>query len=157
MRRPVVTLTTHELMRAVIIGVQRNVSAIERNATPSHGRDKALAAWNENIEGAAGELAVAKYFGVADEWNGNFGDFQAADVRDLEVRTTSWQTGRLIIHPSDPGARRFLLVVGTAPTFKLVGWMMGATAKREEWWVELQSGRPAYGVPQSALYELPER
>lgn len=155
MRRPQITLTIEELHRAIAVGVQRNVSAMQRNASPSHNRDKARPAWDENIEGAAGELAVAKYFGC--RWDGNFGNFKAADVHNIEVRTTAWPNGKLIVHPSDPDDRRFILATGIAPRFTLVGWMTGRQAKQKRWWGELTKGRPAFNVPQAELKELPAR
>ena len=73
----------------------------------------------------------------------------------IEVRMTihDGPNTSLIVHDTDPDDAPFVLVTPTDDplTFTLVGWITGRDAKRAEWWRELQPGRPAFCVPQSAL------
>ena len=59
----------------------------------------------------------------------------------------------LIIRDHDDPSSRFILVVGTAPVYRIVGSILGAYAKAQDGWRRDPGGRgkPCWFVPQSAL------
>jgi hypothetical protein len=108
-----------------------------------------------DFQGCLGELAVARWLNV--EWVGFSRAFKSLkyDAGQTQVRTTDHPNGRLLIHPTDPDDQPFILVkTNNLPEVNLVGWILGKNAKRKEWWMELQKGRPCYVVPNSELKEM---
>jgi hypothetical protein len=97
-------------------------------------------------------MAFAKWAGMY--WAGNLGNLGADDVGAVQVRTRSRHDYDLILHPSDPDERAFVLVTGVAPEFHIVGWIWGREGKRPEYWDDPARGRPAFFVPQRALYPM---
>lgn len=142
-------LTWHEVSLAAIAGCQRNVQGMARGRPLAFGADPE-AAWSIHIEGACAELAVAK--ATNSYWEPVWAqtDDQRDDIEGWQVRSTPRRSGCLLIHQTDPDEARFVLVVGTAPTFRIAGWIVGREAKRLEFW-RTDTGRPAFFVPQSAL------
>lgn len=144
-----VTLTWSEAMQAALVGVMRQIQNLKAARRDSYGADvMTLDGWGIHIEGAGGEMAVAK---VRDRFWGGVGVFRGADVAGLQVRTGARPTHRLIIHPEDLDAAVFVLVTGRLPTYTVKGWILGADAKRPEWWEDPTGSRPAFFVPQAAL------
>jgi len=143
-----ITLTQYELFQAGMVALQRNVENIFAGREHAHGFGGSNG-WTNHIEGAAGELAFAKWSNKF--WSGNVGDLTANDVGKVEVRTASDHNRRLIIHKKDPDDRRFVLVTGIAPTFRIRGWIWGEDAKQEQYWQDPVGGRPAYFIPHNQL------
>jgi hypothetical protein len=155
---PCVHLDAAELLQAAVGGALRRVSAIQMGRQPKNGAPTDN--WTMDIEGAAAELAVAKYLGAY--WkpitlNGDIkrmhARLDAADIgRRIQVRST-WRTdGHLIVKKDDPDYHVFFLAIGAAPDFRIAGWIMGCDSKRAEWWRAADPQRPpAYFVPQGAL------
>lgn len=142
-------LTWYEVELAALVGTKRQLQNLMKNRADKHGapRDKG---WQVHIEGACGEMAVAKW--RRHYWSGNLGDLKADDVGRLQVRTAMEHNYRLIVHDDDADDRAFILVTGMAPRFVIRGWIWGRHAKRQEWWADPTKGnRAAYFVPQSAL------
>lgn len=113
--------------------------------------------WTEAVEGACGEMALAKLLGVF--WSGAVGNLDAADVGHLQVRTTALPKGSLILHPTDADDEIFILMIGTAPAFQAVGWCFGREGKQQRFWHDpTGKGRWAFFVPQRLLrpFPLPE-
>jgi hypothetical protein len=149
-----VDLTPVELELAAFIASKRQTENLFKRRPDAHGAPRE-GGWQLHVEGAAGELAVAKW---ADKfWSGNLGDLDADDVGRIQVRTRSRHDYDLIIHPSDPDNRAFVLVTGLAPHFVLRGWIWGAEGKRPEYWRDPAGGRPAFFVPQAALRPMERR
>jgi hypothetical protein len=150
-----VRLTYSELLQAAQVGVQRRVQNIKttRAERPTYGLGQD-GAWSCDVEGAAGEMAVAKWRGVY--WNGALGNLGADDVGELQVRTTTHPRGRLILHDRDNPEKVYVLVRGHAPSFELVGWIRGRDGMRREYWSDPANGRPAYFVPEEALHSMQE-
>jgi len=145
---PEITLTSAEVFHGAVTGVMRQVSNLRDGRQDRHGIAREQG-WQAHIEGALGELVVARYTNRF--WSGNLGKLRADDVGDLQVRTRSRHDYELILHPTDPDDRAFVLVTGTAPTYRLIGWIRGREGKRQEWWKDPAGGRAAYFVPQRAL------
>ena len=142
-----IELTSSEIMGAAITGVMRQTQNLKLGRKPAYGAGKDND-WQLNIEGALGEAALAKH--LDHYWLGT-GVLRSPDVGKVDVRTTTHPKGRLIIHKEDPDDRRFYLLIGCNGKYMLHGSIMGADAKRDEWWSDPNTGRPAYFVPQSAL------
>ena len=65
---------------------------------------------------------------------------------NVEVRHTTCTDGGLIIRPRDKSERLFVLVIGTAPSYRVIGWTRGDEARRDEYrWQDV------WRVPQSRL------
>jgi hypothetical protein len=143
-----VTLTWDEVETVAIVGVRRSIAARSKGWRQRFepGRPK-TSQWEWDIGGALGEYAVAKALGLP--WDERIGLPGPGDVGHLEVRTTRWRNGRLILHPEDQDKALFLLVVGEPPTFRLVGWIWARDGKRDDYWEEGKSGQAdAFFVPQ---------
>jgi len=69
-----------------------------------------------------------------------------------DVKSTKHESGRLLVTPDAEDDWKFVLVTGAMPTYKVIGWMWGRDAKREEWLTILDPRRPAcYAMPQDKL------
>lgn len=146
-----VRMTWSEVLSAVLVGVFRRLQDLKSGCQERYGCN-AGDGWQTNIEGAIGEAVVAK---LMDKWwSGSLGNWQAADVGNLQVRTTKHKDGRLIVHPKDKDNDVFILVVGEAPTYDVAGWIRGIDAKSEMHWQDPKGGRPAYFVPRDALQPM---
>jgi len=151
-----ITLTEFEMELAALVGTRRQIQNIFGGRKDAYGADYEDG-WTSHIEGAAGEIAVAKW---GDKfWNGNIGDLKADDVGSWQVRTTTWQNGCLILHPDkDADDKVFFLATGLAPTFFLRGWLRARDGKKEEYWSDPQRrNRWAFFVPQSKLRPMKRR
>src|SRR5688500_15662040 len=117
----IIRLSATELMLAAYIGSARNVQSTLRGSRPGHGVG-ANNSWTLNIEGAAGEMAVAKALGLY--WAPVVGDLLADDVGPYQVRTNgSRKHDDLALHPSDRDDRVFISVLSFMPEFRIIGWV----------------------------------
>lgn len=106
-----------------------------------------------HLQGALGEKAVAVALGM--RWTGSIGDLSAADVGVLQVRTTTHQNGRLILHPSDKDSDMFILAVLDGSAVDLAGWIMARDGKVDAYWCDpTGGGRHAFFVPRKALLTI---
>ena len=106
--------------------------------------------WQMGIEGALGELVIAKHFGIF--WGK--GSYGTDDVGPYEVRQTPLAHGKLIIHPGDKDDKRYYLVTGVLGTYYIRGYMYARDAKNPKYWSDPQgTNRPAFFVPQSDLID----
>ena len=130
----------------------RRLSAISHSKEVPYG-DPTGDLWGIDIESCAAEMLVGKYLNQF--WHQSIhvdGHRNPADVgASVEVRHTARTDGRLIVHSRDKDSSKFVLVVGSYPSFRIVGWITGAEAKREAFWWE-GARHPAYFVPQEALF-----
>lgn len=155
MSAPIVRLTREEVAYGALVGVHRQTSAIFRGAreTVSGVGENGLG-WTRHVEAALAELALAKFLdrfwdGAGDQ---RFRGSKLGDVGRFQARSTSERDGHLIVRPHDSDADVFVLIVGSAPSFTLVGWTFGRDAKRPEFRCDPGGrGAPCFFVPQSAL------
>lgn len=149
-----ISLTDFELAMAANAASLRNIAAIKRGYKSKMMQDKQ---WQAHIEGACGEVAVAKAMGKY--WGGSVNTFKSGgdiDSTGWEVRTRSSHDYDLIIREDDPDGRVFILVTGISPDYCVWGWIKSEDAKRNEW-VENYGGHgKAYFVPKSALKSMGE-
>jgi len=144
-----VTLTDYELAQAAQVGCLRHIADIRRNKKPSANPNE----WQIHIEGACGEMAVAKAAGLY--WGGSVNTFkQGGDILSTkwEVRTRSRHDYDLIIRDDDPDDRVYILVTGTSPTYSIHGWILAAEAKMMQGFrKDHGSYRPAFFIPKNKL------
>jgi hypothetical protein len=158
-----VRLNPHEFLYAAMVGVTRQIDNLRNRRQNRYGVDP-KDAWRVHIEGACGEMALAKQLHLY--WSGNLGNLLAADVAGLQVRTRlkpddDAPPGRtsLIVHPpkhedgrpGDDPSHRYVLLVGNAPAFEARGWCFGHEAQQDMYWKEYVLKRAAYFVPPEDL------
>jgi len=148
---PKVRLTKSAAFMAAQVGVMRRVSNRCKGLAGRYGADESIS-WNEDCEAGGGEKAVASYFGLYHD--GSLGNFKAADVGELQVRTRLKDWYDLIVHPEDKEEDIFILVTGLLPNYVLRGWLYGYEARQEEYWDDPAGGRPAFFVPQADLRDI---
>jgi len=149
-----IKLTRYDTFCAATVGAKRQAESLYKKLPDKHGFDGADG-WTIHIEGAAGELAVAKALNLF--WDGTVNTFKrGGDIGDkLQVRTRSKDYYDLLIRQNDKDEDIFVLVVGQIPNFKVVGWMRGVDAKQEKY-SQTYGNRPsAYFVPQKDLNSFP--
>ena len=152
-----ITLEYKEFRLAAEVGIQRQSEFIKDKQEPrpgTYGIKVDDAGWSQHIEGAAGEMALAKHLGMY--WNG-IPTEGGGDVGPYEVRTTPYPEGPLRLHKKDADDSKFVLVTGRALHFKLVGWIYARDGKKDEYWGNpWKNGRPAFWVPHSDLHPMSE-
>lgn len=146
-----VTLTPYEIDMAAAVGVRRMVSAVSKSLADKHGYSGD--GWGIHIEGAMGELAVAKALNLY--WDGSVDTFRRADISpNIHVKTRSNPDYDLIVRMSDPNEGVFVLVTGRCPVYEVRGWTTGKDAKRDEFLQTYGGREAAYFVPQARLNEM---
>jgi hypothetical protein len=144
-----VEVTKSEVMHAVWVGGARHAVAI------SQGRHNDIvqvdADWQCDIEGAIGELVVAKALGRF--WTPNIGgnDKADGDVAGYHVRACRRRDGSLIIRDADPDEAVFVLVTGEPFRLYIPGWLHAGSGKRPQYRRAPNGGPPAYFVPAGDL------
>lgn len=136
-----------EIELGAIAGVQRQVENLRKNRQPAYGADRKTD-WQKNIEGALGEMAVAKFLNLY--WGGK-GEFRGDDVGPYQIRTVGESNYRLILHKEDPDDKIFWLAIGRNGSYTIKGWLIAKDGKKKEYWTDPNTGRPAYFVPHDVL------
>jgi hypothetical protein len=143
--QPIILLTRAEIMEGALVGAMRRINGVMARRREVHfvnGREGD--GWTSDIEGALGEMALAKHLGRY--WSD--GSFRGGDVGDLQVRTTAHERGHLLLYPHDRDDSLFVLVVGKYGQYRIAGQILGAAGKQPEHW---QEEKATYFVPQSVL------
>jgi len=145
-----VSFTPDELRMWAHRGCDRRCSAIEKGRKGAHGfnRDDF---WQIDIEGLLAEAAVAKALGIYYAPVTGALDTSLGDVLPgVQVRSTKYLTGNLLMHDSDADDHKFILVVGGSGEYRLAGWILGKRGKLKKY-IKSNKGRSAYWVPQEDL------
>lgn len=149
-----VMLTPSEIMSGAIVGVMRQVQNINKGRVPAHGSGNEND-WQLHIEGALGEMAVAKALGIY--WSGSLGNLSHPDVGLLQVRTRSKHGWSLILHKEDNDDDIFVLAAGVNGSYTLDGWIYARDGKVEKNWKDLsKKNRWAYFVDKKELNDISE-
>ena len=144
-----IRLTEVEMEMAAFIGAKRRAESRAKDRKQGPGYDEA-AAWRNDIEGAAAELAYCKAVGIY--WPGSVNSFKGPDCgKKTQIRQTHHLNGSLIVRNKDNPDHFYVLVVGTCPYFKVVGWIRGFDAKKNEFVRCPGDMNPAYFIPQKHL------
>lgn len=143
-------LSKTELGTGAICGMRRQIESVLKGRKDRDGLDPEEG-WTVHIEGALGELVVAKFLNIY--WDFSVNRFQGPDLgKNYQVKTRAKNHYDLLVRPHDNDNDIYILVVGMAPEYRVVGWYYGRDAKKEEWLKKVRPDRPAaYYVPQSFL------
>jgi hypothetical protein len=134
---------------AAAVGLRRQLAAMRDGRQDRHGLDPEQG-WRVHIEGACGELAVAKFLGRY--WDGSVDTFRSIpDLGQAEIRTRSKHSYELLIRKDDDPTKVYIHVTGRAPHFRVRGWLRGWDAQREEWWQNHGGREYAWFVPCDVL------
>ena len=144
-----VDLTAMEMYQAGLVGLARRIDSMRRNLSNTTG---VVNSWNIDIEGALGEMALAKalnmYAGLP------INNYKEADIGPYHVRTTEYDDGCLILRKEDKLDCRYVLITGKNGKYMVRGQIEGYAGTNPAYWRD-PNGRPgAYFVPQSALQGL---
>jgi hypothetical protein len=147
-------LTPLEAQLAVAVGTCRQEESVRAGLKDRHGFD-GKRGLELHIEGAGGEIAFAKAFGLYPGFTVN--TFKAADVgANVQVRTRSERRYGLIVRAEDLDTDVFVHVIGILPAYSIMGWMYGAEAKKPGYLATHGERPPAYFVPSEELRDLGE-
>lgn len=148
-----VTLTGFELSLAAPVGVRRHIDCLVNGRRQAAAAVDPVGNWQQEVEGACGELAVAKVLGRY--WSGSVNTFKmGGDVGDVQVRTRSRHEYDLIVRDRDRDADWFVLVTGTAPRYRVHGYIQGEAAKQPHYRKNFGGHGEAFFVPQADLTPL---
>lgn len=148
----IVALTPREVAIAQVVGEHRQAEAAGWSAQFGDGSST-----GRHVEGAIGELAVAKALGIY--WTG-LEQLAPADVGDYHVRFSRNEHSPLYVRPREnpEPERRYVLVTGyfgtTGGECRIVGGTTAEIAMRREPRDPGERGCPAWIVPQEDLWPL---
>ena len=148
-----VKLTGAEMLAGSLTGVMRQIKALLAGSADKHGADLGKG-WQYHIEGALGEMAAARALGMY--WDHAVGNYKAADLgEDVQVRTRSEHWHDLIVRPDDDSEHTYVLVTGRAPSYSVVGYILGSKAQQPEWWKSVGTrDKESWFVPQGDLHPI---
>ena len=147
-----VNLTAPELRSAANVAIERRIDSIRRGLNvQKHVESHSWNNWDGEINGAAAELAVAKYFNV--HWDCGVGTFKAPDVGNFQVRSTIYPNGKLIFRPNDSPEDIFILVICDTPVYNIIGYISGSEAI-ECGRIDTKYGNKAWFVDQDFLKDI---
>lgn len=148
-----ITLTWYEVELAKLVGrLRRENSRKRKNQRGLEDEEDALLAMD--IEGAAGEIAVAR--AINRYWHGSVNAPKSApDIgASIQVRTTKHENGSLILVDRDLDDHVYFLAIGEMPNYRIAGYIVGTDGKKKEY-IRAPAGRPpAYFVPQNKLSQI---
>jgi len=160
---PSVRLTEREMLLAASSGVQREVECLRKldsgkNATSNYEKKcnsvGSGGLWNNHIEGALGEFAVAKYLGL---YPGAITAEKSTDVGDhYEVRTRQLEYQELFVKKKDNPDKYYILVQGSYGDYTLKGWITGFEVFAHPEWFHNHNGKLSYNywVPHEFIYSI---
>lgn len=149
-----IALTVDELIEFGRLGVARCAHALERRRNGAHGFNRDFERWQIDVEGLLAEYAAAKALGLPYEPVVGELDTKDGDIGPgLQVRSTKYPKGSLLVHDSDHDDHRFILVTGIYGVYDIRGWIFAHEGKDKQLWKEYK-GRGAYWVPQERLRPL---
>ncbi|HEX3412837.1 MAG TPA: hypothetical protein VHT00_14050 [Stellaceae bacterium] len=148
-------LTPSEIHIASLVGLQRSLAAIRDQTPGRYGRPEGPG-FDENINGACGEISLARFLKCY--WNGAYGNRAAADVGTFhQVRASGYDgpNAGLILHKPDADDQPFVKAFVRLPHVALVGWIYARDGKKSELWGEVKKGRePCFLVPHAMLLPM---
>lgn len=130
-----VTLVDYEFRNAALIGFTRAVNSILKKSKSYFPEKYEGQTWHNNILGACGEAAVAKFLNVY--WGGGVDTYNQSDLigYPCEIRTTTHKVLKPKIRPKDSG---IIIAVVADPKdkmrFKIWGWLDAQKGKQDEWY-----------------------
>lgn len=145
-----IVLSVSQIQMVSFAGINRHIQFLLRKAKPQYGQEE-NSRWDQQIEGALSEYALAKFLNK--HWEGT-GKAGGDDLKDEEVRVTKYQSGWLPLHPADKDDKRYWLLTGENGIYTVRGYIYAKDGKQEKFWVKKEEkgrDRSCYEVPQSFL------
>lgn len=151
-----ISLSLGEMQQGIAVGTRRQLDSVMAGGAETW-QSRNGPSWTEHIEGALGELAVARLCDVY--WDGAINVFGAPDLPGVQIRTRRLHQYELIVRDKESaGGRndntRYVLVTGRAPVLHVRGWIWGHEAKQPEYRKAPGSGEEAWFPPHSALHHV---
>jgi hypothetical protein len=147
-----VKLNLPEMLSASNAGTIRQYASDQRGSEYSEGfTGEKMTPLTSHIEGAMGEVCVAKALGI--HFPGSINTYGKADLGDdIGVRTTNREDYGLLIYPKDDPGYFYYLVKGCSPNYRVCGWIRGADAKQDRYLAPYVNNRiTVWRVPESDL------
>lgn len=149
------TLTLPEFAVAVQSAMTRILISAGQNLNHSSTYKRTLLErLQEETVGCCAELAMGK---LVDRYFiptvGTFHDV-ADYLKDLEIRATAREDGRLIVRDNDHPQRRYVFATVTGQAVTFHGWLYGHEAKQDRWLTNPNGYRQAWFVPQRELHPI---
>lgn len=147
-----VKLTLPEMLSAANIGTIRQYTSDQRKSEYSVGfTEEKMTALAAHIEGAMGEICVAKALGVY--FDATVNTYGKADLGDdIGVRTTNKESNNLVLYPKDNPNYFYYLVKGSSPNYRICGWIQGKDAKQDKYLVtHINRSVPVWRIPEEDL------
>jgi hypothetical protein len=145
-----VTLCDEDYELAQRIGTARTAEARQSNRPGRAGCPPNNI--EQDIDGAAAEIAFARVIGVAPSISCS--PSREPDVAGFHIRSTSRPDGKLIVRPGDSKSNVYVLVVGAGKEWRIIGSAEGYEAARPEFWYDQNGRSGCYMLPQSKLRRL---
>ena len=151
MKNQKITLTWPEVWQSSIVGIMRRITSLKNSATsdenmPAHQK----VTWATDIDAACAEMAYAK--ATNRYWDGGVNRFKSGDVGDVQIRSTNYAAGNLIIRDRDSENEFYVLVTCQCPEYVVVGGIIGSEAKQPKYLkIGTNGGSNAWWVPQLSL------
>lgn len=146
-----IKLTADEICKGAYYGAKRKADKMVagvRPLLPNNCPDDQI--WNDQVEGALAEMAVAKALGI--EYDPGYAG--AYDVGEFDVRATHHKDGHLLIQSYDKD-RVTILVIGRFGHYRIVGCFYNPMAKQSKYWGNPKfQKRPCYAVPETDLIKF---
>jgi hypothetical protein len=142
--------TERELGRKVQLGRNTDHGGVSVRSMDVRAKHGVLGKLGEIAFGLAHQLKTTD-----DSPDPTLTDFQHPQFK-LEIRTTDWDNGHLLVYRKDDGDKFVMLVTGDFPQF----FYRGAIRVRDVWpmndWWESNADPPCWFVPQTALKSVRE-
>jgi hypothetical protein len=166
MYTPSVRLTEREMLLAASSGVQREVECLRKlnggesvvlEYEKNNNQVGPGGLWQNHIEGAMGEFAVAKFLGL---YPGGITDKEATDVGEhYEVRTRPYSYYELFVRKrekKDKEDKYFILAQGSYGEYTIRGWITAYEVFVHPEWYHNNENKTGYRywVPHEFLYPI---
>lgn len=154
-----IKLEWFEVAIAAQVGITKRIEQLRKygEQRDMYGISNQEDIWTREIEGAAAEMAWAKWKGVY--WSGNPNAFNQPDVGKAFVRS-SYRNLKMRIRPQDKDDGWFVFIFCKSPIYTIHGYIKGLEAKQEEWHHDGKTapkGPPFFWVPVEALHPFPPK
>jgi hypothetical protein len=158
-------LNFERIMRAVECAYERlsESNRLKLNPATTYQR-KFSERITQEMTGALGELAVIDFFEIKRKPQINTFHNVADVLEDIEVRSTNYKNGHLILRDNDSPNRKYIFCTVDYDAVRLIGWVNGkdgmvseyyrSEEKTKSMFKNPKAVRPAWFVPQDALLDM---
>ena len=144
-----ISLSSEEMLTAVIVGARRLIVSQSKNLSNRAG---ATRRWDDEIEGAMAEAALARELGLY--FDPRVGKYGSKDIGPYHVRHTTLNDGCLIVRDHDPDGL-YVLITGSMGAYRVAGYIESDVARELTQYRKAPNGRAAaWFIPQCELTPL---